>query len=80
MARKFKPVKKTRRGTPLKYVRGSKNPSAREAEIRRTRELYRMGKLTPAMIDRISKLRSESAKKKSKPKKKSKFKKENLRG
>ena len=31
MARKFKPVRKTKGGTPLKYVRGSKNPSAREA-------------------------------------------------
>ncbi len=70
MPKKFKPVKKTRRGTPLKYVRGSKNPSARESEIRRTRELYRMGKLTPAMMDKISKLRSESATKEIKPKKK----------
>ena len=46
MARKFKPVRKTKGGTPLKYVRGSKNPSAREAEIRRTRELYRPGIVT----------------------------------
>tara|TARA_E500000305_G_scaffold107661_2_gene108135 strand:+ start:35 stop:277 length:243 start_codon:yes stop_codon:yes gene_type:complete len=80
MARKFKKVKKTKKGTPLKYVRGSKSPSAREAEIRRTRELYRMGKLTPAMMDKISKLRSESATKKSKPKKKSKSKKKVIRG
>ncbi len=81
MARKFKPVRKTKKGTPLKYVRGSKNPSAREAEIRRTRELYRSGELTPAMMDRISKLRSESATKKVKSKKKKgKRKKKKIRG
>jgi len=43
---------------PKKYVKGAKNPKAREAEIKRTRKLYREGKLTPAMMDRISKQRS----------------------
>ena len=59
MKRKFKKVPKTKGGVPKKYVRGSKNPTAREKEIKRTRKLYKAGKLTPAMINRISKLRSK---------------------
>jgi hypothetical protein len=70
--RRFKKVPKTKRGTPLKYVRGSKNPSASEAEIMRTRRLYREGKLTPAMMDAISEVRKNSGPKKKKRKKKSK--------
>tara|TARA_R100000654_G_scaffold38077_2_gene63720 strand:- start:3701 stop:3910 length:210 start_codon:yes stop_codon:yes gene_type:complete len=57
--RKFAKVPKTKKGVPIKYVAGSKNPSAREAEIKRTARLYREGKLTPAMMDRISKQRSK---------------------
>jgi len=57
--RKFAKVPKTKKGVPVKYVAGSKNPSAREAEIKRTARLYREGKLTPAMMDRISKQRSK---------------------
>ena len=57
--RKFKKVAKTKGGEPKKYVRGSKNPKAREAEIKRTARLYRQGKLTPAMMKRISKQRSK---------------------
>ncbi|MAV07827.1 MAG: hypothetical protein CMQ88_01325 [Gammaproteobacteria bacterium] len=57
--RKFKKVAKTKGGVPKKYVRGSKNPKAREAEIKRTARLYRQGKLTPAMMKRISKQRSK---------------------
>ena len=68
----FKKEKKKKRGTPLKYVRGSKNPSASEAEIMRTRRLYREGKLTPAMMDAISEVRKNSGNKKKKRKKKSK--------
>ena len=56
--RKFKKVPKTKGGVPKKYVRGTKNPKAREEEIKRTARLYRQGKLTPAMMDRISKRRS----------------------
>ena len=52
-------VPKTKKGVPVKYVAGSKNPSAREAEIKRTAKLYKEGKLTPAMMDRISKERSQ---------------------
>ena len=54
---KFAKVPKTKKGVPVKYVAGSKNPSAREAEIKRTARLYKEGKLTPAMMDRIAKQR-----------------------
>tara|TARA_B100000900_G_C20152537_1_gene542480 strand:+ start:54 stop:233 length:180 start_codon:yes stop_codon:yes gene_type:complete len=57
--RKFAKVAKTKKGVPKKYVRGAKNPKKREAEIKRTSKLYRQGKLTPAMMDRISKQRSK---------------------
>ena len=72
MARKFKKVSKTKRGVPKKYVKGSKNKRKTESEIIRTRKLYKAGKLTPAMMDKISKQRSQSAKKKSRKKKTSK--------
>ena len=58
--RKFKKVPKTKKGVPKVYVRGAKNPKAREAEIKRTAKLYRQGKLTPAMMERIDKQRSKS--------------------
>ena len=57
--RKFAPVPKTKGGVPTKYVRGAKNPKKREAEIKRTARLYREGKLTKAMMDRISIQRSK---------------------
>tara|TARA_R100001460_G_scaffold1857_1_gene6553 strand:- start:613 stop:792 length:180 start_codon:yes stop_codon:yes gene_type:complete len=57
--RKFKKVPKTKGGVPKKYVRGAKNPKAREREIKRTATLYREGKLTPAMMNAISKRRSK---------------------
>ena len=57
--RKFPKVAKTKGGVPKKYVAGAKNPKAREREIKRTRSLYKKGKLTPAMMDRISKQRSK---------------------
>lgn len=61
MKRKFAPVAKDKKsGLPSKYVRGSKNPDKTRAEIKRTRRLYRMGMLTPAMMDRISKERSKT--------------------
>ena len=57
--RKFAKVPKDKKsGLPAKYVRGSKNPDKTRSEIKRTRRLYKMGKLTPAMMDRISKERS----------------------
>jgi len=56
--RKFAKVPKTKGGVPKKYVRGAKNPKKREAEIKRTAKLYKQGKLTKAMMDKISKQRS----------------------
>ena len=58
MKRKFPKVPKTKGGVPKKYVRGAKNPKKREEEITRTRRLYKQGKLTKAMMDRISRERS----------------------
>tara|TARA_R100001510_G_C7529590_1_gene121619 strand:- start:22 stop:207 length:186 start_codon:yes stop_codon:yes gene_type:complete len=61
MERKFKKVAKDKKsGLPKKYVSGSKNPDKTRNEIKRTRRLYLMGKLTPAMMDRISKQRSKT--------------------
>ena len=57
--RKFPKVAKTKGGVPKKYVSGAKNPKAREREIKKTAALYKKGKLTPAMMDRISKQRSK---------------------
>lgn len=62
MRRKFRKVPKTRGGVPKKYVAGAKNKKKREAEIKRTARLYRAGKLTPAMMNRISKMRAKSGK------------------
>ena len=56
--RKFKPVSKTKKGVPTKYVAGAKNRSARESEILRTKRRYKLGLLTPAEMDRISKQRA----------------------
>ena len=61
MKRKFRKVPKTK-GVPKKYVSGAKNKKKREAEIKRTAKLYRAGKLTPAMMNRISKMRARSGK------------------
>ncbi len=59
--RKFKRVPKDKKsGVPKKYIAGAKNPDARRREILNTRRLYKAGKLTPAMIDRISKERSRA--------------------
>ena len=63
MKRKFAKVPKTKGGVPKKYVKGAKNPKAREKEIKRTAKLYRQGKLTPVMMNRISKQRSKSGRK-----------------
>ena len=42
MKRKFRKVPKTKQGVPKKYVKGSKNKKT-EAEIKRTRKLYKAG-------------------------------------
>ena len=57
--RKFKKVPKTKKGVPKKYVAGAKNPKAREREIKTTAKLYKEGKLTKAMMQKISKQRSK---------------------
>jgi hypothetical protein len=62
MKRKFRKVPKTKGGVPKKYVSGAKNKKKREAEIKRTAKLYKAGKLTPAMMNRISKMRARSGK------------------
>ena len=62
MNRKFKKVPKTKKGVPKVYLQGAKNPKAREAEIKRTSALYKAGKLTPAMMNRIAKQRVKSVK------------------
>jgi hypothetical protein len=68
MIKKFRKVRKTKKGTPLKYLSGAKNRSAVEKEIKKTARLYKSGKLTKAMMDKISKKRVASAKKKTKKK------------
>ncbi|MAL67556.1 MAG: hypothetical protein CMK27_00550 [Porticoccaceae bacterium] len=67
--RKFAKVPKTSGGVPKKYVSGAKNKKSREAEIKKTAKLYKKGKLTPSMMNKITKMRSKSAKKSSKKKK-----------
>jgi hypothetical protein len=62
MVRKFKKVAKTKKGVPKKYLKGAKNKSKREREILNTMKLYKMGKLTPAMMNKISKQRSKDVK------------------
>ncbi len=64
MARKFRKVKKSKKGVPKAYLSGSKNKKKSEREILRTRKLYKKGKLTPKMMDAISRKRVASGKKK----------------
>ena len=57
---KFKAQPKDKKsGLPKRYVKGSKNPDATRSEIKKTRRLYKMNKLTPEMMDRISEERSK---------------------
>ena len=60
MARKFAKVAKSKKGVPLKYLSGAKNPKAKEPEILRTRRLYKKGLLTKAMMDEISRRRANA--------------------
>jgi|TARA_B100001778_G_scaffold160315_1_gene131722 hypothetical protein len=69
MARKFAKVKKTKRGTPVKYVRGSKNKKKTEDEIKSTAKKYKAGTLTKAEMDKIVKKRVASGKKSRKKRK-----------
>jgi hypothetical protein len=58
MARKFKEVAKSKKGVPLKYLSGAKSPKSKEAEILKTRRLYKKGLLTKSMMDEISRKRA----------------------
>ena len=69
MARKFAKVKKTKRGTPVKYVRGSRNKKKTEDEIKSTAKKYKAGTLTKAEMDKIVKKRVASGKKRRKKRK-----------
>ena len=69
MARRFAKVKKTKRGTPVKYVRGSKNKKKTEDEIKSTAKKYKAGTLTKAEMDKIVKKRVASGKKRRKKRK-----------
>ena len=59
MARKFKKVNKTKKGVPTDYLKGSKNPSAREKEILRTRSKYLKGKMTSEDYEAVEKARTK---------------------
>ena len=59
MARKFKEVNKTKKGVPTDYLKGSKNPSAREKEILRTRSKYLKGKMTSKDYEAVEKARTK---------------------
>ena len=67
--RKFAKVPKTKRGTPVKYVRSSKNKKKTEDEIKSTAKKYKAGTLTKAEMDRIVKKRVASGKKSRKKRK-----------
>ena len=67
--RKFAKVPKTKRGTPVKYVCGSKNKKKTEDEIKSTAKKYNAGTLTKAEMDKIVKKRVASGKKRRKKRK-----------
>ena len=54
---KFRKVPKSK-GVARKYIKGSRNKTRAAKEIKRTARLYRMGLLTPTMMNRISKFRA----------------------
>ena len=74
MSRRFKRVPKDKKtGVPKKYLSGSKNRSAKAAEIKRTAEAYRKGEYID--IKAVSKSRTKqnvTGKKKKSTKRKSK--------
>ena len=71
MTRKFRRVAKDKKtGVPKKYLSGSKNKSAKAAEIKRTAEAYRKGEYID--IKAVSKSRvAQNVTKKRKKRKKS---------
>ena len=62
--RKFRRVAKTKKGTPKKYLAGSKNPAAKEKEIRETAEKYKCGEYIN--IKEVSRSRANQSKTKTK--------------
>ena len=62
--RKFRRVAKTKKGTPKKYLAGSKNPVAKEKEIRETAEKYKRGEYIN--IKEVSRSRANQSKTKTK--------------
>ena len=65
--RRFPKVPKTKSGVPKKYVRGAKNPAAKEREILETRRRYKLG--LPIDVKKVSKSRASQAKTKKRRKK-----------
>jgi hypothetical protein len=63
--RKFPKVSKSRKGVPKAYLKGAKNPKAREKEILRTRKKYKSGKMTKKDYEAVERSRA-----KDKPKRK----------
>ena len=61
--RKFRKVAKTKTGVPKKYVKGAKNPKAREREILKTRKKYLSGKMTKKDFEAVEKSRAKDKKK-----------------
>lgn len=59
MAGKFKAVAKTKNKVPLAYLKGAKNPKAREKEILRTRKKYLSGKMKKEDYEAVEKSRAK---------------------
>lgn len=67
MPRKFPKVPKDKKtGVPKKYVAGSKSPSKKAAEIKRTAKAYKQGK--PIDIKAVSASRAAQSKRKKRAK------------
>ena len=67
MTRKFRRVPKDKKtGVPKKYLSGSKNRSAKAAEIKRTAEAYRKGEYIDIKAVQKSRVAQDVTKKKKK--------------
>ena len=63
MTRKFPKVAKSKKGVPRAYLKGAKNPKAREREILKTRKKYLSGKMTKKDFEAVGKSRAKDKKK-----------------
>jgi len=61
--RKFAKVSKSRKGVPKAYLKGAKNPKAREREILRTRKKYKSGKMTKKDYEAVERSRAKDKRK-----------------